>query len=98
MALSKKQRVNIEYMWGLEDRVDKIYIEMAEAIRELAMERAILRAEIHAVEDQVPDSYEDAWSNEDRRHRRLPEVAEQRRQWSEAYSFIRRFMEGGRPQ
>ena len=83
--LSNKQQKNIEAKWELEDDRDKNLVLMADAIREMVQHRRELGRGIEALEDQVPESVEDVWRQEDMEHQRgRDHVA-----WREAYHLIK---------
>jgi hypothetical protein len=82
--LSNKQQKNIEAKWELEDDLDKNLILMADAIREMVQHRKELGRGIEALEDQVPESVQDAWDREDEAHRRGRDLVA----WREAYYLI----------
>jgi hypothetical protein len=66
--LSGKQQANIERMWELEAEREENMQEIAAAVRDLAAARVKIVAEIDAIETQVPDSSEVAWSEADSEH------------------------------
>ena len=83
--LSAKQQKNLELKWELEDKDSKIMVAMANAVRGLVEQRKVLREEINALEEQVPDSVEADWEDADNEHRRLRSV-----EWLEAYDLVKK--------
>ena len=92
--LSAKQQKNLELKWELEDKDSKIMVAMADAVRGLLGQSGALRAEIDALEEQVPESVEAAWEDADGEHRRflLPFTRNQadREEWLEAYDLVKK--------
>jgi len=86
--LSAKQQKNLELKWELEDKDHKVYLAMADAVRGLVEQRRALRAEIDALEDQVPESVQGAWDDADSEHFRLRSQVD-RLQSLEAYDLIK---------
>jgi len=86
--LSAKQQKNLELKWELEDKDRKVYLAMADAVRGLVEQRRALRAEIDALEDQVPESVQGAWDDADSEHFRLRSQVD-RLQSLEAYDLIK---------
>ena len=87
--LSAKQQGNLEHKWELEAQDSKIMVAMANAIRGLLGQSGALRAEIDALEEQVPESVEAAWEDADGEHRRLRNQAD-RVEWLEAYALVKK--------
>jgi len=87
--LSAKQQKNMERKWELEDKDSKIMVAMANAIRGLLEQSGALRAEIDALEEQVPESVEAAWEDADGEHRRFRNQAD-REEWLEAYDLVKK--------
>ena len=90
--LSAKQQKNLERKWELEAQEFKIMVAMANAIRGLVEQKKVLRAEIDALEDQVPESVQDAWDREDEDNSLLGvwESPEDRKEWREAYDLVKK--------
>ena len=91
MKLSNKQQINIEHMWELENQENQNLIEMAKALQGLKQERMSIRAEIESIEEQVPESSENAWENTDAGHRSNRNLVE-REQWLSAYGFLKNIL------
>jgi len=93
-SLSGKQQKNIEAKWKLDEELDKTLILIADTIREMVLWRAELKRGVDALEDQVPDSVQDAWDREDEAHSVVvshnhPNAARDREAWLEAYDLIK---------
>ena len=86
-SLSGKQQKNIEAKWKLDEELDKTLILIADTIREMVKYRVELKCGVEALEDQVPDSVQDAWDREDNDHRR--QTAIEREAWVEAYKLLK---------
>ena len=87
--LSAKQQKNLERKWELEAQERKLMVAMADAIRGLVEQSDGLRAEINALEDQVPDSVQDTWDEVDGNHP-LWESPANREDWREAYNLLKK--------
>ena len=87
--LSAKQQGNLEHKWELEAQDSKIMVAMADSVRGLVEQSRVLREEIDALEEQVPDSVEAAWEDADSEHRRLRNQAD-REEWLEAYDLVKK--------
>jgi hypothetical protein len=87
--LSAKQQRNLELKWELEAQDSKIMVAMADAVRGLVEQSRALRAEIDALEEQVPDSVEAAWEDADGEHLRLRNQAD-REEWLAAYALVKK--------
>jgi hypothetical protein len=66
--LSGKQQRNIEAKWALEEELDNNLLLIADSIRELVEYRGELKRGINAFEEQVPESVQGAWDQEDVAH------------------------------
>tara|TARA_Y100000310_G_scaffold125142_1_gene123965 strand:+ start:186 stop:485 length:300 start_codon:yes stop_codon:yes gene_type:complete len=93
-SLSGKQQKNIEAKWKLDEELDKTLIWIADTIREMVKYRAELKRGVYELEDQVPDSVQDAWDREDEAHSVVvahnhPNAARDREARREAYDLIK---------
>ena len=93
-SLSGKQQKNIEAKWKLDEELDKNLILMADTIREMVKYRVELKFGVEALEDQVPDSVQDAWDREDVAHSVVvyhnhPNAGRDRETRREAYDLIK---------
>jgi len=55
-------------MWELEEQAKQIVEEIAEMVAEPTARLVAVQAAIFTIEDNVPESYEDAWYDRDNEH------------------------------
>jgi len=68
--LSQKQIDRLNDMWELEEQAKQIVEEIAEMVAEPTARLVAVQAAIGAIEDNIPESYEDAWYERDSEHGR----------------------------
>jgi hypothetical protein len=66
--LSQKQAQRLDDKWNLEDQARVIQQEIADLIAEPTARLKAVQAAIDEYENNVPDSYQDAWDDLDNEH------------------------------